>query len=150
MKQSIGIVEYLSKRPHRGAEIESCTEIKLNKEKGIHGDYYSKKGRRQVTLIQAEHLDLVSRWLNKTVRPEFTRRNILVKGINLQALKNKKFQIGEVILEGTGDCYPCEKMNHHIGPGGLEALEGHGGITAQVVKDGCIQVGDPVQALNPE
>ena len=73
-----------------------------------------------------------------------TRRNIVVSGINLLALAKRRFRIGEVVLETTGPCEPCSRMEENLGPGGYNAMRGHGGITARVAKGGTISVGDAV------
>ena len=117
---------------------------------GIEGDHIAKGSsrKRQVTLIQEEHLPVVSELVNKnTVNPEFLRRNLVVGGINLLALKNEKFSIGECILEGTGLCHPCSRMEEALGTGGYNAMRGHGGITAIVISGGTITLGDSVSLL---
>ncbi len=78
----------------------------------------------------------------ESVDPELLRRNICVSGINLLSLKDKHFQIGEVILEYTGLCHPCSFMETTFGPGGYNAVRGHGGITARVLRSGIIRMGD--------
>ena len=74
-----------------------------------------------------------------SVDPGLTRRNIVVRGINLLAMKDKQFQIGEVVLEMTGLCHPCSRMEENLGPGGFNAMRGHGGITARVIKGGKVR-----------
>jgi MOSC domain-containing protein YiiM len=115
--------------------------------KGIEGDHIAKGSsrKRQVTLIQEEHLPVVSKLTNSsTVNPEFLRRNLVVRGINLLALKSEKFSIGECVLEGTGLCHPCSRMEEALGTGGYNAMRGHGGITAIVISGGTIKIGDKV------
>ncbi|MFK7821766.1 MAG: MOSC domain-containing protein, partial [Planctomycetaceae bacterium] len=81
------------------------------------------------------------------VKPEDVRRNLVISGINLQALKKARFRIGEVEFEGTGDCHPCSRMEYNLGDGGYAAMRGHGGITTRVTKPGTIHVGDEVTIL---
>ena len=105
-------------------------------------------GRRQVTLIQAEHLPVIAALSGlDTVAPEQLRRNLLVSGISLLALKDRRFRIGEVVLEGTGECHPCSRMEETLGPGGYNAVRGHGGLTARVIGGGTLRVGDMVTPL---
>jgi MOSC domain-containing protein YiiM len=144
-----GKVEWIGIRPQKRAELDSVKNVQVDLEEGLSGDHYAKAaGKRQVTLIQAEHLEAVSKILNKDgIDPRLTRRNIVVSGLNLLALNDNQFQIGEVVLEMTGFCYPCSRMEENLGPGGYNAMRGHGGITAKVVQGGTIQVGDPVGLL---
>ena len=104
--------------------------------------------QRQVTLIQTEHLPIVAALCGKdSVQPDQLRRNILVSGINLIALKGMRFRIGEALLEGTGPCAPCSLMEENLGNGGYNAMRGHGGITAIVIEGGSISIGDTVVPL---
>ena len=113
------------------------------------GDRFTGKtsNKREITLIQAEHLDVVGKLLGKTVDPGPLRRNIVVSGINLLALHNQMFKLGNLVLEGTGFCFPCSKMEEVLGPGGYNAMRGHGGITACVIEPGVISIGDKVGLL---
>ena len=73
------------------------------------------------------------------------RRNIVVSGINLLALKHQQFQVGEVLLETTGICAPCSRMEENLGAGGYNSMRGHGGITAKIIQGGQIKIGDIVK-----
>lgn len=101
----------------------------------------------QVTLIQAEHLAVIARLARVDhVDPAALRRNLVVSGINLLALKNAKLKIGSALLELVGPCQPCSRMEEAIGPGGYATMRGHGGMTARVLVGGAINVGDVVRA----
>ena len=121
--------------------------ISVNSSVGIEGDHYhGKSGKRQVTLIQAEHLLAIAAILKRdSIDPLLTRRNIVVSGINLTSLKEKQFRIGNVLLETTGICAPCRRMEANFGPGGYNAMRGMGGICAKVIEDGEIRIGDEVK-----
>ena len=118
--------------------------------KGLLGDHYDTRsnGARQVTLIQAEHLEAVASYLGRdAIDPALVRRNIVVSGINLLALKGRRFRIGEALLEYSGTCEPCSRMEQTLGTGGYNAMRGHGGITARIVEGGEVTVGDRVHIV---
>jgi len=122
-------------------------EVQISLAKGLEGDRF--KGRtdnpRQVTLIQQEHLAVIAGCLGRDrLEPSLLRRNIVVSGINLLALKDKCFRIGDALLEFTGLCHPCSKMERQLGEGGYNAMRGHGGITARVREAGSVRRLDPV------
>ena len=96
--------------------------------------------------MQAEHLDVVARLLGRDapVDASLLRRNLVVSGIPLLALHGLRFRVGDAVLEGTGACHPCSRMEEALGPGGYQAMRGHGGLTATVVSDGAIHLGDEV------
>lgn len=119
---------------------------------GIEGDHHCRPGghsKRQVTLIQAEHLPVVASLLGKPLLDAtLLRRNIVVSGINLSALKYQTFQVGTAILRGTGSCPPCSRMEENLGAGGYASMLNHGGITAVVESEGVAGIGDSIVALS--
>ena len=145
----IGRVKWIGLRPARRAPIDVVNQVAAN-DQGLKDDFFQgpPDAPRQVTLIQEEHLAAVASILGRdSVPPELLRRNIVVAGINLQALKESEFQIGDAILYATGNCAPCSLMEENLGPGGYNAMRGHGGITARVVRAGTIQVNDEVRKV---
>ena len=79
--------------------------------------------------------------------PALLRRNVVVSGIPLIALKERRFRIGDVLLEGTDECDPCSRMEDALGPGGYNAMRGHGGLCARILEGGVFRIGDRVEAL---
>lgn len=145
-----GAVAWIGLRPAPRKPMQEVEETYARMGTGLDGDRYKGKpeSKRQVTLIQAEHLAAVGSFLGQgIVDPLLTRRNIVVQGINLLALKDRKFRIGDAELEYTGECHPCSRMEENLGEGGYNAMRQHGGITARVVREGRIRVGDTVEAL---
>jgi MOSC domain-containing protein YiiM len=149
----VGEVVWMGLRPASRKPIVEITEVNVT-DTGLEGDRATKNSssnKRQVTLIQHEHLVAVASFLGKeTIDPNLTRRNIVVKGINLNALKGRKFSIGTAILEMTGFCYPCSRMEENLGLGGFNAMRGHGGITCRVIEIGKIMIGDNIKLLENE
>jgi MOSC domain-containing protein YiiM len=145
----IGKVVWIGIRPERRAEVISVNHASLDPSYGIQGDHYAgRSGKRQISLIQAEHLPAIASMMQRShVTPEPLRRNIVVAGINLLALKNRTFQLGEAVLEYTGLCHPCSRMEEMLGRGGYNAMRGHGGITARVIYPAKIQIGDKCLAI---
>ncbi len=145
-----GKVTWIGVRPERRAEMLIVDAVEAKTQHGLTGDRYAgRSGNRQVTLIQSEHLPVIASTLGlASVDPALLRRNICVSGINLLALKDKQFQIGEVILEYTGLCHPCSFMEETFGAGGYNAVRGHGGINARVIQSGIIHLEDKVTAIN--
>jgi MOSC domain-containing protein YiiM len=127
-------------------------EAELKTDSHLLGDHARPKagGKRQITLIQYEHLAAVAGYLglDAPLAPGRLRRNLAVSGLNLLALKNRQIQIGdEVILDITGECHPCSRMEEELGPGGYNAMRGHGGLTAHIAQGGIIRLGDTVRAV---
>jgi len=142
-------VEWIGIRPGRNETQTVLENVEAVVGEGLVGDRYSgKSGKRDVTIIQAEHLEVVAKMLDRdSILPALTRRNIVVTGMNLISLKSKRIKIGSAELIVTGPCAPCRKMEANLGPGGYNAMRGHGGITAQVVKTGTISVGDTIEVI---
>lgn len=147
----IGTLDWIGIRPSRVEPMEVLESVEVCLENGLVGDRFQGDpgAKRQVTLIQKEHLPAIQSILQcDPIDPATVRRNLLVSGINLQSLKQKTFSIGEVVLKGTGNCPPCSKMETVLGPGGYNAMRGHGGLTATVVKPGTIKLGDEVKFVS--
>lgn len=147
-----GRVEWIGVRPARGEAMVALESVQASPETGLEGDRF--RGRagspRQVTLIQYEHLQVIAACLHRdSVPPGLLRRNIVVSGINLLALKGRLFRLGGALLEYTGQCHPCSRMEQQLGPGGYNAVRGHGGITARVRQAGQISLTDTIK-MGPE
>lgn len=151
-----GQVEWIGIRPERNVPVQVVDSVAVSETKGLIGDHYSgQSGNRHVTLIQAEHLPVVAALTGrKELDPALVRRNLVISGLNLLALKEQQLEIGEgpeaVVLAVTGQCHPCSKMETTLGPGGYNAMRGHGGLTAKVIRGGTIRVGDRVSLVKTE
>ncbi len=152
-----GTLQAIYLRPARRVAVATPASVLAVAGRGLEGDRAGAGtavgGKRQVTLIQAEHLPVLAAFLRRDgIDPALLRRNLLVAGLNLQAAKGLfadqplRLRIGaEVVLEVTGPCEPCSRMEEVFGPGAYNALRGHGGMTARVLAGGELRVGDAVR-----
>lgn len=160
-----GRLEAIVLRPARNVEAVCSEEAQAIAGLGLVGDrragvprHGEEARRREVTLVQAEHLPLIATWVGRaSVDPRQLRRNLVVSGVNLLALSSPfpgqrlLWRIGaEVVVEATGPCAPCSRMETALGPGAYNAMRGHGGITARIVQGGWLRRGDPVAACTAD
>ena len=143
-----GRVHWIGVRPAREVAMREVLEAEAATGHGLVGDRYaSGSGKRGVTLIQAEHLPVIAALAGHAeLVPALLRRNLVVSGVPLIALKGRRFRIGSVLLEGTDPCDPCSRMEQALGPGGYNAMRGMGGLCARILDGGRLRVGDAVVA----
>jgi MOSC domain-containing protein YiiM len=142
-----GEVVWIGLRPGRRQPLRPVTHADLDPDRGLIGDH-SHSRTRQVTLMQVEHLAAIAAYLHRPpIEPALLRRNILVQGINLLALKDRTFRLGSALLQATGACHPCSRMEDLLGCGGYNAVRGHGGITARILGAGVVRLGDSLDAV---
>ena len=142
-----GTVDWIGLRPARDVPMREVDAVEAVAGAGLVGDRYGGgSGKRGVTLIQAEHLPAIATLAgHASVAPATLRRNLVVSGIVLAALKGNRFRIGEVLLEGTDSCDPCSRMEAALGEGGYNAMRGMGGLCARILEGGTLRLGDRVE-----
>lgn len=140
-------------RPSDGPQDATAREvhdsIELRAGLGIVGDRYF--GQRahvnaSVTVFAAESLDHVAATLGLSapLDPAGTRRNIVLRGIDVDALRGAEFTVGEVRLRAHRPANPCAWMDVALAPGAHRALRGRGGIRCEVLTSGTITLGPTV------
>jgi MOSC domain-containing protein YiiM len=147
-----GRLVWIGLRPERRAPVVEVDQALLEPGRGLAGDRWrgAAAGARQVTLVSAEHLRAIAGFLGlDAVAPSRLRRNLVVEGVNLLALKGARFRIGGALLEYSGECHPCSRMEEEFGPGGYNAVRGHGGITARVIEGAGLRIGDALARVAP-
>jgi MOSC domain-containing protein YiiM len=102
---------------------------------------------RELTLIEAEAIEAVSRDYKVVLGAVETRRNVITQGIALNHLVGKQFRVGEVLLQGIRLCEPCGHLESLTRKGVREALIHRGGLRAQILEGGVIRVGDPITSF---
>ena len=118
-------------------------EVECVAGKGLAGDRFfnfKENYKGQITFFAAEVFDDVCHKLGVNGKPAgVTRRNVITRGVDLNALIGKKFAIQGVEFEGVAECSPCHWMDDAIAPGAESALQGRGGLRARILSDGKLR-----------
>ncbi|MEL7045307.1 MAG: MOSC domain-containing protein [Pseudomonadota bacterium] len=146
-----GQLEWIGLRPSRRAAMRVVDAVRAIAEHGLEGDHRCDKtpgSGRQATVISREFIDQTAHFLGRDhIDPALLRRNLVVSGINLHALRYQRFTIGEAMFEAGALCHPCSRMERALGSGGVAAMLGHGGLCCRILRGGWLRVGDAVRAL---
>ena len=145
----VGRVEWIGLRPQRGVpmdEVEAARPSPARAWSAI-ATRRQRQARRHPDPGRAPAGDRGAVRARADAAASLFRRNLVVSGLPLVALKGRRFRIGDVLLEGTGPCDPCSLMEKAIGAGGYNAMRGHGGLCARIVEGGTLRVGDAVVGL---
>ena len=147
-KLAPGKLQWIGLRPERKAAMVVVEKVLAITDLGLEGDRRcmgTSGSARQVTLINQELIGVIASLLGiQSINPNLLRRNLVVSGINLMALRHQRFRIGEAEFEATAQCHPCLRMEQALGAGAVAAMLGHGGICAKIVESGVISIGDKV------
>lgn len=130
-----GTVRWIGLRAKRLEPMSSVSRAYLDLD-GLDGDH-ARPGKRAVTFIQQEHLPVIAALAGlDAVAPGTLRRNIVISGLNLGALRGKALSIGDAVVELTTPCAPCSRLEAALGHGGYNVMRGHGGWCAAVIEPG--------------
>jgi MOSC domain-containing protein YiiM len=116
--------------------------------RGLEGNRYFYDGDapagRAITLIAAEAVEAMEREHGIAIEPRESRRNVVTRGVDVNALVGKRFRVGDVECEGVELCEPCATLEAMTKPGVIKGLVHRGGLNADILSDGSINVGDSV------
>ena len=134
----------------RNTAAESCNHVIVRSNFGIAGDYRSDKFQiGQITLIEAEAIDTMVRKLGYDIPVGASRRQIIVKDIELNELIGQNLRIGQILVRVEDKCNPCKNMETKIGPGAKDAMNDKGGIRCRIIKGGELYVSDKITVEIP-
>jgi MOSC domain-containing protein YiiM len=123
---------------------EPRQEVRLIAGRGIEGDRYARREaghHRQITFFDMATIDDLSRHLDRPIEPGAVRRNVFVRGADLNSLVGSTFTLQGVRFEGVDPCKPCHWMNEAVAPGAEELMQGRGGLRARILSDGMLRCG---------
>ena len=128
-----------------GGPAKAVQTIEVRENYGFPEDYRSGPNKnRQVTLIEEEALQNAAGQLGRSVAEGTSRRQVVIRGLDLNSAIGHNVRIGDIILAVERYCAPCERMDEELGPGGREALRWKAGVCCSVRKGGTLRVGDSV------
>jgi len=153
---TMGVVEHIHVSAEAGGPMQSLEEASAVRGSGLAGDRYANgKGywsdarvSRDLTLIESEVVEELSREHGVTLAPGGTRRNVTTKGVRLNDLVGRHFWIGDVLCAGTGLCEPCRHLEQLTGQRLLRPMIHRGGLRADVLTRGVIRTGDSMDPVD--
>ncbi len=150
---SPGVLEWIGVRPERRGNLLEMQRVVAIAGAGLEGDHRTEKANgsaRQVTIISREFIAQIMHYSTKQhIHPGLLRRNLVISGINLNALRHQRFEIGDALFEAGALCHPCSRMETALGKGGVAAMIGHGGLCCKILRSGSIALGNTVE-VRPE
>jgi MOSC domain-containing protein YiiM len=151
---STGTVEFIYIAPAATAPTLSVKEALAIPGVGLEGDRYALRQGTffkpepdfELTLIEAEAIEALERDYHVELAPGEARRNLVTRGVALNHLVGRDFQIGEVKAHGIRLCEPCSHLQRLTGRSVIKGLIHRGGLRAQILTQGAIRVGDSLRA----
>ena len=156
MTRGTGEVVSIHISPEAEAAMRSVRTVRAVQEQGLEGDRYFRAAGtysdrpgagREVTLIEVEAIEAMARDNEVQIAPGEARRNVVTRGVALNHLVGREFRVGVVRLRGVRLCEPCSHLESLTRRGVLGGLVHRGGLRAQVLSEGDIHVGDPIEPV---
>jgi MOSC domain-containing protein YiiM len=154
-----GILEAIFITAKKGEPVKSVAQVRAFPGRGLEGDRYfldpgasqeDNKADRQITLIEVEAVEALCGERGIAVSAADMRRNLVLRGAQLNQLVGKRFKVGEVAMRGIRLCEPCQYLANRTQPEVLPGLLHRGGLRAEILSEGIIQVGDSVDFIQEE
>jgi MOSC domain-containing protein YiiM len=147
---SEGIVEAIHIAAQHGELPHAVGRVHAHAGRGLQGDrnYFpdAQAGPGEaITLIEAEALEGLAADNGIDLSPAASRRQVLTRGIALNDLVGRRFELGGVVCEGVELCEPCRHLAGLTEWGVLRGLVHRGGLRADILSDGEIAPGDSVR-----
>jgi len=150
---STGTIELIYIAPNATAPTLAVDEVLAIPGVGLEGDRYAMRQGTffkpepdfELTLIEAEAIEALKRDYNVELAPGESRRNLVTRGVALNHLVGRDFQIGSVKAHGIRLCEPCSHLQRLTGKQVIKGLLHRGGLRAQILTQGSIRVGDAVR-----
>ena len=147
-----GAVEAIHVHPAGGRSqpMVRIEEAVLEAGSGIRGDRYAGLGipGTHITFISAEGIEAMVQRTGIPLAPAETRRNVLTRGVDVNALVGRRFRVGDAMCEGVKPCTPCDHLESLTRPGVRSGLSGEGGLRADVLVGAVIHPGDRIEELD--
>ena len=156
MSRGAGEVATIHISPEAEGAMRSVRTVRAVPGRGLEGDRYFRAvgtysdrpgAGREVTLIELEAIEAMARDSEAQIAPGDARRNVVTRGVALNHLVGREFRVGDVRLRGVRLCEPCSHLESLTRRGVLEGLVHRGGLRAQILTEGDIHVGDPIEPL---
>jgi MOSC domain-containing protein YiiM len=147
-----GRVEGIFISPKKRLLPEPVDSVRALAGRGLEGNRYFFDGDAPsgvaLTLIAAEAVEALEREHGISIEPRESRRNVVTRDVDVNALVGKTFRIGGVECRGVELCEPCTTLQAMTKPGIIKGLAHRGGLNADILSDGEISVGDAVVAVD--
>jgi MOSC domain-containing protein YiiM len=149
-----GTLESIYIAPAATAPTHAVQEVLAIPGVGLEGDRYAMRQGTffkpepdfELTLIEAEAIEALKREYDIELAPGAARRNLVTRGVALNHLVGRDFQIGEVKIHGIRLCEPCDHLQRLTGRQVIKGLLHRGGLRAQILSQGVIRVGDSLSS----
>lgn len=117
--------------------------------KGLEGNRYFDTGKpeEELTLIAAEEIEWAATEHGIHADAAATGRNVLTRGVDLNALVGQRFKVGELECRGVELCEPCRTFESRTAPGAIKAFAHRAGLNAEILVGGELRPGDSVAPL---